>query len=349
MKIITLKHNEQGMIALLVTLVTMLMLSITVISFAQIARREQRNALDHQLSSQAYYAAESGVNDAIRILQAAPAGDKKVCGTTAQYPLNGVINAANNVAYTCLLVSQTPDNLQYSPAVNQSINADMNFIDPVTNAATTADSIVIKWQDSSNPANTKGNVGGGGYPNLPPTSSWIASTPPPVALNTALLRMALTNLGFGFHRDEIDKNTFTAFLYPSSSGSGSVTYAPNDNTPGNWAAQGKIYETTCAANWCTATVTIPNLSHVYLRLSAIYAAAGIEITAYDGLTKLKIGGAQAVIDSTGKAQDVLRRVQVHVPIQPGNSSASTYAIQAVQGICKQLDVYSPPPAVNSCP
>jgi hypothetical protein len=50
-------------------------------------------------------------------------------------------------------------------------------------------------------------------------------------------------------------------------------------------------------------------------------------------------GAQAVIDSTGKAQDVLRRIQVHVPLTPSSeNSLSDYALQSSEALCKRFIV-----------
>ena len=59
-----LKQSESGIVSLMMTLVIMLVISLIVIGIAQLSRREQRQALDNQLSTQAFYAAESGVNDA---------------------------------------------------------------------------------------------------------------------------------------------------------------------------------------------------------------------------------------------------------------------------------------------
>jgi hypothetical protein len=50
-------------------------------------------------------------------------------------------------------------------------------------------------------------------------------------------------------------------------------------------------------------------------------------------------GAQAVIDSTGKAQDVLRRIQVNVPLRAtSQNELSDYAIQSTDAICKRFSV-----------
>jgi len=50
--------------------------------------------------------------------------------------------------------------------------------------------------------------------------------------------------------------------------------------------------------------------------------------------------AQAIIDATGKAQDVLRRVQVTVPLQQYSSVIPEGAVQSTASVCKQFSTYS---------
>src|SRR3954464_6641054 len=55
-------NSEAGMASFLIVMILMLVITLIVIGFAQVTRRNSREALDRQLSSQAFYAAESGVN-----------------------------------------------------------------------------------------------------------------------------------------------------------------------------------------------------------------------------------------------------------------------------------------------
>src|SRR5580698_3119973 len=98
-------NNQTGLASFLVTLIMMIIISLVVLGFAQIARHEQREALDNQLSSAAYYAAESGVNDAVNAIQndnylgLNPTG-KSTCAPDAILNNN---NLGNNSSYSCLL------------------------------------------------------------------------------------------------------------------------------------------------------------------------------------------------------------------------------------------------------
>jgi len=66
----SLQRNQSGMVSIMVTMILMIVMSLIVVGFAQVSRRNQRVALDRQLSTQAFYAAESGVNDAREFLDA---------------------------------------------------------------------------------------------------------------------------------------------------------------------------------------------------------------------------------------------------------------------------------------
>ena len=49
-------------------MVLMIVISLLVLGFTEIAQAELRNTTDDQLSIEAYYAAETGVNDAVAVI-----------------------------------------------------------------------------------------------------------------------------------------------------------------------------------------------------------------------------------------------------------------------------------------
>ena len=61
----TLRNEESGLISIAVTIIITALLTLMAVGFAGLSSREYRQALDQQLNSQAFYAAESGVNEAI--------------------------------------------------------------------------------------------------------------------------------------------------------------------------------------------------------------------------------------------------------------------------------------------
>jgi len=344
MKQYTKIDKQQGAASIIVTLILMLVITLIVLGFAQITRREQRQSLDQQLSTQAFYAAESGINDATQAIHDHTfTGNKQTCDNTGT-PFTGKVDPVHNIAYTCLLISQSLSNLSY-PTIfaNKAISADMTF-----GGGSSANIIKISWVNGDNQNSTFSPD----YPLFPSFSGWQAD-----GSNTALLRLAVTDLSGGqYDRQSLDNNTFTTYLYPSTIGGGSVNFTPTGAAPQPTGlnAQGKITAAACSGGGtpsaqCTVTLNLgAPLSHVFLRIGALYDDASVTITAFNGATSLDISGAQAIIDATGKAQDVLRRDQVRLSLTPQTNSPAN-AVQSLTSICKQLQVNSSYGIPGTCP
>lgn len=58
-----IRSNQEGIVAIIVAVILTVLMSLIILAISQNANREQRQALDRQLSDQAFYNAESGVND----------------------------------------------------------------------------------------------------------------------------------------------------------------------------------------------------------------------------------------------------------------------------------------------
>jgi hypothetical protein len=125
--------------------------------------------------------------------------------------------------------------------------------------------------------------------------------------------------------------TDTKYLYPTTS-AGNTTYT-NAAT-----AQGAITNGGCntSTKKCSVTISgIPATSDYLVHFVNIYTTSNITIK---GLTttgnEVHFKGAQAIVDVTGKARNVLKRLQVRLPLtvkpdMPG------YSIEG-QNICKRL-------------
>jgi hypothetical protein len=75
-----------------------------------------------------------------------------------------------------------------------------------------------------------------------------------------------------------------------------------------------------------------------MRVSSIYEDVSLQINGKDTAgTQVGLIGSQVVIDSTGKARDVLRRIQVRVPASStsGLSQIPDEALQSTDSICKR--------------
>lgn len=326
------KLNQRGIVSIVVTLIVLLVITLITIGFATITRREQRQSLDKQLSSQAFYAAESGVNDATRALRANlfPAAPnpgslpKTNCDPTNYTPpLNTfTIDSGNKVEISCLLINEQPSQLEFSPVTSLK-----SIYTPLKSAGGPMDKITIEWSP----------VGGGtnfntSYPTFP--VAWPASV--------GVLRIALTDMSGAIDHDSLINKTSVLYLYPQN-GSPAPVQTNLSLPPANAQSQGQIDAVKCSTGnaapdkFCIANINVPARAYYYLRLTSIYQSSHVIVKAQSGVTPLDFIGGQAVIDSTGKAQDVLRRVQVRIPLST-QYDFPEFAIESASPICKMLDV-----------
>ncbi len=334
-------QNESGLVSLVVTFIIMIVLSLIVTGFAQIARREGRLSLDRQLSTQATYAAESGINDAKRAIFDPSAStptqnpysakngsaDKTDCqpNPTSTFLGPNTNRLSDNVSYSCLLIDQSPpdqtfDNIStdHSTLVNvKTINSG--------GSATNVDDLTLSWQAkdaSTQSANTFSP------PALPTEGAWNSGS-----IKTGILRVDVAKLD-NLSRTSLSSNQFTVFLYPQPAGSNTVSYVT-----GNPAAQGAIVNATCNGSgdyYCTMRVTGLNYSNFVLRVRSIYSANKLIVKPTDP-NKQMVGG-QIDIDSTGKAGDVLKRIKVRSksPDSGLNDMFPDYGMEVQAGICKKI-------------
>lgn len=334
------RWKERGMVSILVTMLLMIVISLIVLGFAQISRRNQRQALDRQLSTQAFYAAEAGINDARNLIKGAlisgsaiPPKSDCTPGSGATLLFYGGLAASldppkNTVSYSCLMVDPTPKVLQYNDIGTTGTIIPMTSLSGA-NLSTLKLSISTKDR-SLHPAN--------GCP-----SSVNASFSKTTVWTT-------TNCGFGVFRFDLvpttgslsssglQDKTMTSFLVPMSSG-GVSTVAYPAAPPASRNGNNRV-AMACGDTGCTMTITGLSANQYYMRVTSLYKEVGLVITGTDSSgNPILFKDAQAVIDATGKAQDVLRRVQVHVPLTTANSNQlSDYGLVSTDAICKRFAI-----------
>jgi Tfp pilus assembly protein PilX len=342
-----LKNNEAGMAAIIVTVILMMVISLIVLGFSQVIRREQRNALDHQLSTQAYYAAESGVNLAqnkVKNLLATGSAipTKNNCGTSYTGATDftaAEFNIGQGVDITCLLIEPKVPSLEYQ-------KVDTHAIPMLVKAESgTVSSITISWQA---PGNT--SAAGCSTSLTPPANSFSPTTgaSPNWSCPQPLLRVdvvPIPNLGILGRSDLLDRQ-YTTFLYPVNSlATGNMNYSAGNITANNAVRCGVVSAPTRPKS-CTATINVGGVVGAPLlygrsfavRVMSIYGVADISVYAnVAGSTNLI--EQQILFDVTAKAQDVLRRVQVRSSV---TGSAPDFGLVAggdgSGGICKRYAI-----------
>lgn len=70
-------------------------------------------------------------------------------------------------------------------------------------------------------------------------------------------------------------------------------------------------------------------------MTPIYKSATFDIAAKNGGTTLEFLNEQALIDATGKARDILKRVQVRASLSDNNSQPN-FTLQSGVTLCKRI-------------
>src|SRR5579862_1015912 len=163
-----LKQKDQsGMASFLIVTIIVTLMALVSIGFSNLSSREQRQSLDRELSDQAYYAAESGLNDAKNYLSN-PANQNTPNSSCNAPSANNFINggdlSGSGVAkYTCVVINPTPTSMPFKVKPNNPVSFEVSYAN--------LSNFFFSWQ------NTLGNDGPlGTYPTLPQESSATNAT-----------------------------------------------------------------------------------------------------------------------------------------------------------------------------
>ena len=358
-----IKMNQSGMASILVVLIMSVVITLIVLGFSQVSTREQSNALQTQLSTTAYYAAESGINDAINVIRNNPnqspsAYEKNTCGNPASSsPVVGAmyetlysgststtnfgqlnsISGEGNASYSCLLINPSPEEIVTDVSSNSQII-------PIDSEGVPIRSLNFTW-NNPNPSTTSNPETAWSAANsdcVLPTVSPQFNSSTTWNCGLSILRLDLVPIEAGqISENGLMANTMSAFILPNNDGSSNgIAFTPN-STSGNYPIYGSY---SCSSTGCKSSINIHaylQTTEFYLRISSIYGGTNVltlSATGPNGNTPLS--GVEYVIDATGSSAGVLRRVQVAIPIIQA-SNVPGYAIQTTTDICKRFYIIPP--------
>lgn len=344
------KTNEKGLVSFMITIVMMVVISLIVMGFTQVVNRNRRQALDRQLSTQAFYAAESGVNDAVtQITARQTAGQPIVRQTTcsgAEYPAS-IINTNPSVSYTCILVNPTVPEIEVPPSTQSASVIPIKPVDSLGNPIN-ATQLTFSWAVSQ-----------GQDPN-PASCSLLGVYRTTVAetCGYALLRVDLLRYTGQTSATTLAAGTSTFYLQPVRSGAVNYTFGDsNGRTFASVKANQVAASCSAATQRCTATILLngsTSYSNYVARITGLYREPrNVLIDGTSGATNAWFSDAQATVDVTGKAQDVLRRVKVRVPLHDmGGNNVPLGGANSTATVCKRFTasttMYQPEDVIN-CP
>ncbi|HUA13228.1 MAG TPA: pilus assembly PilX N-terminal domain-containing protein [Candidatus Sulfotelmatobacter sp.] len=336
-----IKDDENGFASLVIALIVIVVLGLLTVGFAQLARREQQNSLNNALANQAYYAAESGVNDTLKDiadgyinqawLNSEPAGGCLNTTGLNQNALtyNKVLNAADYIGYSCLMVNLSPSNLTFNntpPGQGQYV--EFTTTAPISN-------LTVQWGSADGQ-----NVIPSTFTSddeFSPLATWNKMGQLPV------LQFNFTPIQSTVTRQGLISSTSNEYLYPYTGGSTacSVSSGIGGCTPvqpvkcaypaGGPAAQ----PLPCSIK--LANVPTGGVGAYLIHFLPYYDQPYIYITATDSMGNPVNFIGQYQIDVTGYAHNVLRRIQVRINSSSGSEPLLPSSAIEAQNICKRED------------
>ncbi|PID31557.1 hypothetical protein CR983_00535 [Candidatus Saccharibacteria bacterium] len=348
------------MTALFIVIFASLLLSIMTVGFISIITSDQQRSTDDEQSQSAYDAALAGVEDGKRVLSACQDGDLAACqairrGDCNTVQASGVEGAPTddevvlkstvfgdgsqlNQAYTCVVINEdTPDYLA-------TISADESILVPLRSNQYFS-KVAISWYTEKDavaprPVNA--------IPALPSLSEWLPVGRPP------LLRTQLVQYNDGtILPSNFDANDYahTLYLYPTTQVSalafgydvrrvGSLDLQRARCSDGSFPLLGYA---------CQAVIDLPgnNTSFAqragFLRLTSIYSGTHVRVQLQnDSGDVVDFAGIQPAIDSTGRANDLFRRVEARVENTTPDFPFPRATIDITNNFCKDFALTEDP-------
>lgn len=338
------RTDQVGMVAIIVTMIMMLVITLIVLGFSEVTRRNQREALDTQLGTQAYYAAETGVNDVVTSVNHGSTPTSTNCNTFLAKDASGAsvtlprkLKADNSVANTCLIINATPNSLIADSVAPSTGSVQWHVMNLSGNPFT---KLTFSWAPDPSAAGTC--AASAAYKTYPKATAWNCTN--------ALLRVDIFNRAAvaSFDAPTLAAATRTLYLMPVNGAGTGVTL--------NLTA--KAYQGSCnasgAGHICTATVNVGGLAsaNYFVRVTSMYATAkSVTLRGYEGFAgtiPAKFTDGQIVVDSTGRAQDQVKRIRVRIPLGSVTTAAPVFAVQGTDTICKNSTVLAPSTYDEAC-
>lgn len=257
------------------------------------------------------------------------------------------IDAALDQAYTCVTLLLNTDDYTAPLLANQS-----KLIPLVSTAPFST--ITIQWFSRDDVPNTTGSVNAlsiGASARLPLQADWPTNRP-------SLMRAQYMQVGDDFTLKAFDStqgaesNANTIFLYPASNGltsteltsrdvrrdqDGTVAPADQSSAPTLTRCETIINKGDYA---CSMTLSLPapigggNAEAAYLRLLPLYNSTHIRVTLGNNA---QFRGVQPIVDSTGRANDLFRRVQSRIDMH-ADFPYPDAALDVNGNLCKDFGV-----------
>lgn len=366
---------QSGAVSIFAVVFSALLLTVLTVGFIGLMISGQQRAVNNDLSQSAYDAALAGAEDAKRAVRACIDGVGSVCGeldsphdckVIARAGITGSAAADETIirsssgdasrdgtqfdqAYTCVNITMdTPD-------YRDEVREGQSRIVPLR-ANGAFNRVVVEWftqDDAGAGVQATRPTTGSDFGILPPNTAggWDAAAPP-------LMRVQVISPGSSFSLASLDQAAAsqTVFLRPSTVANGPRELAvpmssfARATDPSGGGVENRPVPIICSRNFannghsCRAIlelneeVSVAASGNALLRLNAMYKGANIRVSlmAADGSTVL-FDGVQPMVDSTGRANNLFRRVEARLMIGDDFPYPS-YAVDVNHDLCKSFSI-----------
>lgn len=331
-----IEHNKEqaGLVSIVSVMLITLIITVITLSLASLTRRSLRQSLDEQLSTQAQYAAESGINDAIKKIESGLNTDVTSCqqtgsstGKGALFPDN-TLSGADNVRYTCVLISRT------SNEIVTDVKRDGVKSYELTPESGAISSLTFTWRNTNN--------------DMPETTNCISSSGCLTNAGSWGRRLGLLRIRL-VSGDTLSQENFSKFIdvvgYPGTIDGSNENTISGVTFPANYFTASKCVEGSCSL--VINNLSQPGRTKYFMQAYSYYKDLNLTVTGakVGGGGGVVFTGAQATIDVTGAARDVVKRVQVRVPIsnsvsESNYSSLPPFTLGVGDKLCKRFSTNS---------
>lgn len=281
----------------------------------------------------------------------------------------GVDDTILGQAYTCVKIVLRTDDYVGSLAPNESKLIPLVGVDTAKNGTPTYDTVKVEWYSLEDLGATENDNDGAVDMTGPLATQPLLSQNEWPANRPSVLRTQLMQFGANFRLSQFDttengtSNGNAVFLYPTKDpaaidGTTPVILTDRDtrrtttsNDPLPSGATDTPLPIECKSNIagggyaCTSTITIPapigndpGKRTAYLRLTPFYNASHFRVTLWKNGSLVKFDSVQPEVDSTGRANDLFRRVSSRVDLIDTSFPYPDAAVDVSGNLCKNFSI-----------
>lgn len=350
--------DQRGAASMLSVAIFAIIVTVVVTAYFRSAMNQQADSITHDFSTRAYYAAESGVQDALRAVNADPnLVTKDDCGNfvPSVSANNGILNEDLSLKYTCQLISKAPENITFGISEGENVTVRLSPQAPPSGDY----EIVMRWSHDSNDSNLAPREADSAH--FPSQNEWITSGGIPIhsALRVSMITYPSNNPSAIQQR--------VLFLNPieeglmAGQGETILNFAANEAQQQEQLVQpARCYNSGSGSSFdgylCEQRVKIENTqltnNTLFARFRSLYRATDVQLsmreTGASGVS-IPIKDAAVEIDVTGNAGSTFRRVRQLFTLKDGimRDNLPEAAVIGGDGICKHYSITDDPDDFNN--